>query len=118
MNGFVEGLVSDLARDSHKVWIDQHYIAGGDDWMDAIGEALQVCDVLLLVLSPDALNSKYIKMEYRFFFHQGKPIIPILYRNISQRPFELTALQYIDFTNPDKHKCYSALYNVLSRYKN
>jgi hypothetical protein len=114
-NGFVAGLVSDLVKDSHKVWVDQNYIIGGDDWMDAIGEALQVCDTLLLVLSPDSLNSKFVKMEYRFFFHQGKPIIPILYRNVNQMPFELATLQYIDFTKEDKYKCNSTLFSVLSR---
>jgi len=114
-NSFVSGFVSDLVRDSHKVWIDQDYIVGGDDWMDAIGEALQICNTLLLVLSPDALNSKYVKMEYRFFFHQGKPIIPILCRNIVQMPFELAGLHYIDFTKMDKKICYSRLSNVLLR---
>ena len=48
--GFVSPLVSDLAKESHKVWIDQHYIEGGNDWLDAIGEALQVCKTLLLVI--------------------------------------------------------------------
>jgi hypothetical protein len=114
-SGFVSGLVSDLARDSHKVWVDQDYIFGGDDWLDAIGEALQVCDNLLLVLSPDALNSRFVKMEYRFFFHQEKPIIPILYRNVAQLPFELATLQFIDFTQEDRLKSYSSLFRALSR---
>ena len=37
---FVSGLVSGLSKESCKIWIDQDYIVGGDDWMDAIGEAL------------------------------------------------------------------------------
>jgi len=114
-NGFVSDLVSDLARDSHKVWVDQDYIFGGDDWLDAIGEALQVCDKLLLVLSPEALNSRFVKMEYRFFFHQEKPIIPILYRNVARLPFELATLQFIDFTKENKLNSYSALFKALSR---
>jgi hypothetical protein len=115
--GFVAGLVSDLTKGSQKVWVDQNYIAGGDDWMDAIGEALQVCDALLLVLSPDALNSKYVKMEYRYFFRQGKPIIPVLYRQVAQMPFELATLHYIDFTQGDRAKSYSTLVGILSRHR-
>ncbi len=114
-DGFVAGLVSDLTRQAQQVWVDQTYIVGGDDWMDAIGEALQACDTLLLVLSPDALKSKYVKMEYRYFFRQGKPIIPIIYRHVDQLPFELATLHYIDFTKGDRAKSYSALFGVLSR---
>jgi hypothetical protein len=33
---FVSSLVSDLAKASHRAWIDQDYLAGGEDWMDAI----------------------------------------------------------------------------------
>lgn len=83
--------------------------------MDAIGEALQVCDTLLLVLSPDALGSRYVKMEYRYFFRQGKPIIPIVYRQVDRMPFELATLHYIDFAQGDRAKAYSMLVDILSR---
>jgi hypothetical protein len=112
---FVAGLVAELTTGSYRVWVDQNYIAGGDDWMDAIGEALQVCDTLLLVLSPDALNSRYVKMEYRYFFRQEKPIIPIIYRQVGRMPFELASLHYIDFTQGDRAKAYSTLVDILSR---
>lgn len=115
--GFVSGLVSDLSKESQKVWVDQDYITGGDDWMDAIGEALQVCDTLLLVLSPAALTSRYVKMEYRYFFRQEKAIIPILYQRVDQMPFELASLHYIDFTKEDRRESYSNLLRVLSRHR-
>jgi hypothetical protein len=116
-NGFVADLVSNLNKGSQKVWVDQNYIIGGNDWMDAIGEALEVCDTLLLILSPDALNSKYVKMEYRYFFQQEKPIIPILYRQVAQLPFELATLHYIDFSKSDQAKFYSMLFDILSRHR-
>src|SRR5207247_1909077 len=87
----------------------------GADWMDAIGEALPVCDTLLIVLSPDALGSKYVKMEYRYFFRQGKPIIPIVYHHVDRMPFELATLHYIDFAQGDRTRAYSALVDILSR---
>ena len=115
---FVSGLVSDLSKESCKVWIDQDYIVGGEDWMDAIGEALQVCDTLVLVLSPDALTSRYVKMEYRYFFRQEKAIIPLLYRQVGQLPFELATLHYVDFTQGNHRDSYSNLQKVLLRHRN
>lgn len=116
--GFVSGLVDGLAKESYSVWVDQNLIEGGDDWMDAIGQALQICDTLLLVLSPDAVSSKFVKMEYRYFFRQDKPIIPILYRQVAQIPFELATLHYIDFTGDDPKSSYSRLFGILSRQRN
>jgi TIR domain len=114
-DGFVFRLVSDLVKEPHRLWTDQDYLIGGDDWMDAIGQALQICDTLLLILSPDSINSKYVKMEYRYFLKQDKPIIPILYRRIHNLPFELVTLQHIDFTRTDHQKSYQQLVRVLSR---
>jgi TIR domain-containing protein len=97
------------------VWIDQEYLAGGDDWMDAIGQALRICDTMLLILSPESISSKYVKMEYRYFFKYDKPIIPILYKQIDSMPFELATLNYIDFTRADQSRSYQELIRVLSR---
>jgi len=114
-DGFVCNLVSDLAKEQHRIWTDQDFIVGGDDWMDAIGQALQICDMLLLILSPGSINSKYVKMEYRYFVRQNKIIIPILYRNIDQMPFEIATLNHIDFTRTDRSRSYQDLVQVLSR---
>ena len=114
-DGFVSGLVTDLTKESHRVWLDQNYLVGGDDWMDAIGQALQICDTLLLILSPNSISSKYVKMEYRYFFKYEKPIIPVLYKWVDNVPFELATLNYIDFTRADRVRSYQELISVLSR---
>lgn len=116
-DGFVSALVSDLSNEQEKVWLDQDYIVGGDDWLDAIGAALEVCDTLLLVLSPDALNSRYVKMEYRHFFRHEKPIIPMLYRQVEKMPVELASLHYLDFTQGDRQNSLSKLLRILWRHR-
>jgi hypothetical protein len=115
-NNFVSKLVSKLADSSHRVWIDQDYVAGGDDWWDAIGEALNACDVLPLVLSPASLKSKYAKLEYHYFFKQGKRIIPILYEKVETLPFDLAPLHYIDFTKNSNESSSKLLY-ALSHHR-
>ena len=114
-DGFVRDLVEDLAQGAHKVWLDQDYILGGDDWMDAVGAALQECDSLLLVLSPDAINSKYVKMEYRYFFKQEKPIVPVVCRTVENMPFELATLHYLDFTGEWRPEPLETLRRILAR---
>ena len=116
-DGFVSGLVSDLSSASQQVWLDRNYILGGDDWLDAVGEALDVCDTLLLVLSPNALQSRNVKTEYRYFFHQQKPIIPVLYRQVEKLPFELATLHYLDFTSNDSEASLPDLLRILQRHR-
>ena len=98
-DSFVSSLVENLrSTNLFDVWVDQHLLLGGDDWMDSIGKALDDCNALILVMSPNALASKFVKMEYRYFFSSGKPLIPILYKKVDKFPPELSMLQHIDFT--------------------
>ncbi|CAB9508657.1 MTH538 TIR-like domain (DUF1863) [Seminavis robusta] len=94
---FVLPLINQLHDKKYRVWVDQNLLVGGDDWMDKIGEALDHCKALILVMSPDSLSSKYVKMEYRYFFNHDKLIIPILHRPVDRIPPELGCVQHVDF---------------------
>lgn len=110
---FVSDFSATLSASGRKIWLDQNYIEGGNDWLDAIGEALDVCDVLLLVMSPQSLASKYVKMEYRYFLLNQKPIVPIVFQAVPA-PFEIATIQNVDFTTPDRSKSYETLKQILS----
>ena len=98
---FVEGLVRMLRDEGFNVWVDQHLLRGGDDWMAAINEALARCPVMVLCLSPDAVASKHVKLEYRYFFNEDKPIVPVLCRP-AVLPAEIRGLQYLLYSEPAK----------------
>lgn len=110
----VSDLVSRLQRGGFQLWVDQGLLAGGEDWMDAIGEALQKCSVCLLVMSPDAMQSRYVKMEYRFFFNHEKPIVPIMIKPVAELPPELSGIHYLDFT-VETERNYDDLHRTLAR---
>jgi hypothetical protein len=111
--GFVSDLVKRLTDKGFRIWIDQDLIVGGDEWMDTIGEALDICKVLVLVMSPEALESRYVKMEYRYFVNHDKRIVPILYREVDRIPFELCTTQYVDFKGSAKDAAYSSVLKSL-----
>ncbi len=98
---YVEPLSRRLTRESIPFWLDQNLIQDGDDWLDAIGVALRDCQRLILCVSPEALNSQYVKMEYRYFYTRQKPIYPLVCRP-SDLPAELSGIQYVDFDKLDK----------------
>lgn len=94
----VSGLIEDLRRAGFQLWIDQGFLEGGDDWMDAIGAALKQCSSCLLVVSPEALQSRWVKMEYKYFLLNDKPIVPVMVKSVQELPWELSLIQYLDFT--------------------
>lgn len=93
---FVNPLVGRLRAEGLSVWVDQHLLEGGDDWLDEINKALRVCERMILCVSPEALESRHVKLEYRYFFNNGKKIFPLVCRE-AELPAELQTIQYYPF---------------------
>lgn len=77
---FVTRLASDLDRQVAGVWFDQSTIQVGENWHAEIIEGIRECKAFILVLSPDAAESRYVREELNKALELGKPIIPVLYR--------------------------------------
>ena len=81
--------------------VDQQFIEGSNDWLDEINKALKLASALIVCISAEALESRYVKMEYRYAFNNGKPIYPLICRE-AELPAELQILQYYAYTELDK----------------
>lgn len=77
---FVSRLASDLNAHVAFVWFDRSTIQPGQKWHDEIVEGIQECKAFILVLSPDAMASKYVREELEMAKQLGKPIFPVIYR--------------------------------------
>ena len=77
---FVTRLASDLNEHVSGVWFDQSTIQLGQKWHDEILEGIRECKAFILVLSPDAMESRYVQEEVNKALELGKTIFPILYR--------------------------------------
>ncbi|HSO11717.1 MAG TPA: toll/interleukin-1 receptor domain-containing protein [Anaerolineales bacterium] len=77
---FVTHLASDLDAQVAGVWFDQSAIQLGEKWHDEIMEGIRDCKAFMLVLSPDAMESKYVREEVNKALELGKAIFPVIYR--------------------------------------
>jgi len=77
---FVTRLADDLNAQVAGVWFDQSTIQLGQKWHDEIMDGIRECKAFILVLSPDAAESKYVREEVNKALELGKTIFPILYR--------------------------------------
>jgi hypothetical protein len=99
---FVAALAEILRRHGIPVWYSQTDILGAQQWHDEIGAALQRCDWFILVLSPDSVESMWVKRELLFALQKNRlenRIIPLLYRpcNFERLSWVLSSLQLVDF---------------------
>ena len=77
---FVTRLASDLDAHVAGVWFDQSAIQLGQKWHDEIMEGIHECKAFILVLSPDAISSRYVREELNKALELGKAIFPVIYR--------------------------------------
>jgi TIR domain len=96
-----------LKRDERiSIWQDTNNIKGGDEWNEKIKEGLQNADIILLLISPNFINSEYIwhnelpiaKQKHE----QGQTkVIPIFLRDVFADNMWFTMLQgYISLDKP------------------
>jgi tetratricopeptide (TPR) repeat protein len=96
---FAQDLRSALKEES-AVWYDVlGGLHGGETWWEKIVEELTARDVFIVVLSPDSMNSNWVRREITMAFNENKYVLPVLYRSCSIRA-DLKILQIISFLAP------------------
>jgi hypothetical protein len=86
------------------VWFSPHHIRGAQQWQDEIGKALQRCTWFVIVLTPDAVKSMWVKRELNYALIEKRyqdRIIPLLFKpcEFSALSWTLPQFQMIDFTS-------------------
>jgi Tol biopolymer transport system component len=84
------------------VWLDVDDIPVGIKWSAAIQDGLDNCEVMVVVMSPDAMKSVNVEDEWQYFLDQNKPVVPILLKS-APIPYQLRRIQYIDFSVRDEY---------------
>lgn len=112
---FTARLAADLRQMGVDCWLDVDRIAPGADWTDAIWTGLKACDVMLLTISPDSMQSQQVANEWKYYVTTNRPIIPLLWRPAADIHYQISALQYIDFHTRDYDDAVEALRVELER---
>lgn len=84
------------------VWIDVDDIQPGVKWSAAIQDGLDNCEVMVVIVSPESMESVNVEDEWQYFIDLGKPVVPILLRS-APVPYQLRRIQWIDFSERDEY---------------
>ena len=103
-----------LRRHGIPVWYSQANLLGAQQWHDEIGKALGRCDWFLVVLSPKAVRSEWVKRELLYALRNLRyrnRIVPVLHRacDTDKLSWTLNDFQWVDFTNGFAAGCKSLL---------
>jgi hypothetical protein len=84
---FVDHLDADLRARDFKTWIDRRKLEGGQDWKREIELGIERSEFFLVVLSPAAVESRYVQIEIETALGMGKQhIIPIVHKECALPP--------------------------------
>ena len=100
---FVTKLLKVFRENGIGYWFSETHIPGAVEWHDEIGRALKRCDWFLLVLSPSAVKSTWVKRELMYVLRQNRfrgRIVPVLFRDCRHDllSWTLADFQFVDFT--------------------
>jgi hypothetical protein len=93
---FVDRLEADLRTRDFYVWVDRRKIEVGQRFREEIQKGIDRCQIMLVVLSPEAMASKYVQQEYEYADAQDKPIIPLNWRTTKVPP-TLNGIHWANF---------------------
>ena len=97
---FARRLAGDLEKAGFDVWWDISDLKGGDDWVRFIPAAIEASQYVLVLLSPDSIQSEWVEKEYSYALRVRKKIIPAMIKQCAV-PFSLHTINYVDFVNVD-----------------
>lgn len=114
---FVRDLWIALGREGFETWWDRENLRAGDDWAKHLEQAVDTCEVLVVVISEAALESQWVRMEYERALSQGKSVFPVLLENTPNIPEDLQKLHWVDFsTRRPRYQLYNELRRALEAY--
>jgi hypothetical protein len=94
---FALKLALELRSSGFDIWLDQLDIPTGSRWDDEVEQALEDCEIFMVILTPASSTSSNVKDEIGYAIDTGKRILPILLED-AKVPLRLRRFQYVDFT--------------------
>lgn len=98
---FADAVKRKLESSGFASWIDRYQLAPPDRWSNEIEKALRDCIALVVIITPDMLNSDYITYEWSFALGANKPVIGVMMRAVDENLLhpELRARQFLNYVN-------------------
>ena len=105
----VQDLIQDLKAVGIDAWHDKT-LTGGQRWWDRILSNIRDCEVFILALSPESLDSEACKSELSYVAQLSRTILPVLVAdgvNLNLLSPPLSEIQVTDYRQRDKEAAFA-----------
>jgi SH3-like domain-containing protein len=109
---FARKLAGDLEKAGYDVWWDITDLRGGDDWVRTIPAAIAASKYMIVILTPDSIESEWVRKEYTQALNFRKKIIPIMFIPCSV-PFALNTINFVNFSAGEYEENFKNLLSPL-----
>jgi len=109
---FARHIRAHLVRHGVRTWMDQDDVPVGAYWPDAIDAGLTSSDIVLGILSPDAITSRNVKNKWDWAIQNGKRLV-LLRIAPTVIPHRYVSIHFIDATGPDLNQALATLLHSL-----
>jgi hypothetical protein len=111
---FAVQLTEDLRASRATVWLDIHNAERGRYWSRSIERALSESNMMIVLLSPEALESAHVTVEWMAYLDARRPMIPVMVRPCDP-PGPLRTRRPVDFVR-DYPRAFHLLSSRLLEY--
>jgi hypothetical protein len=91
-------LAADLQTRDIPTWVDRHRLAAGMRWPDEIRQSVDTSSTFMLLLSPVAAASDWVREEYRRALAKGKAVVVVRLDPTCAIPPELNQAPLVEFS--------------------
>jgi hypothetical protein len=109
---FVMHLADDLEAHGANVWLDVRHARPGRHWARSIERALSESSMMIVILSPEALESEQVAGAWQMYLEAYRPVIPVVVEPCNV-PGPLRTRRPIDFTRDRFYR--RALHELTTR---
>jgi hypothetical protein len=111
---FADRLARVLEEAGHRVWTDRE-ILPGDNWASASGTALENAEVVVALISPEAIRSEFVKREWEYALGRESlenRLVPVEVKPTRAKPWIFEKLNVLASSDPE-----AAGREIVKRFK-
>lgn len=87
-----------LSEAGLRAWIPEDQILPGDNWAKKVGEALEESDLMVVLVTPHAFESEWLKEEIQYALtseHYKGRLIPVFLGSAGELPSDVSEMPWI-----------------------